>query len=63
MVSKNLFNTQLGRIPVVPVADTVNAAGGAAYSLTNESALAQYAITGALSDTYYTSGEAQLDKA
>lgn len=63
MVSKNLFNTLLGRGEAVPPANTINDAGGKAYATTKESALAQYAITGALSDTYYASGEVQLDKA
>jgi 60 kDa SS-A/Ro ribonucleoprotein len=62
MVSKNLFNTKTGRGTAVPPADTVNNAGGAAYKLTDEAALVQYAVTGALGDTYYVTAEAQLDK-
>lgn len=42
--------------------DTVNEAGGAAFSLDAETALATLMLTGTFSGTYYQSAEAQLDK-
>src|SRR4051794_32915453 len=47
--------------PSVPQADTRNEAGGLAYRLTPNHALAQMAATGCLGSTYYASGDAQLD--
>lgn len=47
---------------VVPVADTVNEAGGKAYSFTNEQALAQFAATGCMNQTFYSSEEDQFEK-
>ena len=44
----------------VPVADTVNLAGGKAYSLSDQAALAQLACTGVFNDTFYASAENQL---
>lgn len=41
--------------------DTVNEAGGIAYSRSPEHALAQYAMTGTLNKTYYASAKTQLD--
>lgn len=41
-------------------ADTTNLAGGAAYSLPAKHALAQFALTGTLSDTYYADAKLQL---
>lgn len=46
----------------VPLADTVNEAGGKAYETSPEHALAQYVLTGCLNSTYYVGAEAQLDK-
>jgi 60 kDa SS-A/Ro ribonucleoprotein len=46
----------------VPAADTTNRAGGAAYTLSNEAALAQYAATGTFNDTFYSTGESQVDE-
>lgn len=43
-------------------ANTVNNAGGVAYSLSSENALAQLVVTGTFNNTYYVSGEAQVDK-
>ena len=60
MANKALFATNRG--PRVPKADTVNEAGGSAYDMTAEQALAQYCMTGCLSGTYYASAEQQLDK-
>jgi 60 kDa SS-A/Ro ribonucleoprotein len=51
MANRHLFGT-----------NTVNEAGGAAYELSTEHALAQYAITGTFHGTYYASEKEQLDK-
>jgi 60 kDa SS-A/Ro ribonucleoprotein len=59
MANKNLFASQRGA--TVPVADTVNLAGGRAYAMKDESALAQYVVTGTLNGTYYASADEQLD--
>lgn len=61
-MNKNLFrsNRQIGN--KAPSADTVNDAGGKAYSITDKSALAQLVITGCMNSTYYASGSDQLDK-
>ena len=58
MVSKNVFKT--GR--TVPVHNTVNHAGGKAYSLDNEKALAQFAVTNCFNNTFYSSSEDLLNK-
>lgn len=60
MASKNLFASTRGKL--VPVTDTVNEAGGAAYQLSPKAALAQLAATGCFGGTYYTSAESQLDE-
>jgi 60 kDa SS-A/Ro ribonucleoprotein len=59
MASKSLFKGFRGRR--VPAADAVNEAGGTAYRLEPAHALAQYAVTGCLNGTFYTTGEMQLD--
>jgi 60 kDa SS-A/Ro ribonucleoprotein len=59
MANKNLFSSIIGRF--APKADTVNEAGGKAYSFTPEGALAQYGATGCLSGTYYATDVDQLD--
>lgn len=59
MANKALFrSTSRSR----PVADTVNRAGGKAYSLSDKEALAQYAVTGCLTNTFYASAEEQFDE-
>jgi len=58
MASKILFP---GAKPSVQAADTVNEAGGAAYQMTPKMALAQLAVTGCLSNTYYVSDKMQLE--
>jgi 60 kDa SS-A/Ro ribonucleoprotein len=55
-MNKQLFSTT----PVVPVADTRNETGGRAYSMTDEMALLQYAVTGVFNDTFYSTAETQL---
>lgn len=45
---------------VLPDADTMNRAGGAAYALETHAALAQLAVTGCFNDTFYTTAQDQL---
>jgi 60 kDa SS-A/Ro ribonucleoprotein len=42
--------------------NTVNQAGGTAYSMSDKAALAQYAMTGCFNGTYYSSDEEQLKR-
>ena len=58
MANKNLFATIMGKLK--PAAKATNEAGGKAYSLTPEQALAQYALTGCLNDTFYANASEQL---
>jgi 60 kDa SS-A/Ro ribonucleoprotein len=58
MANKTLFNSTASRL--IPAADAINEAGGAAYRLGPKAALAQYAATGCLNATFYASAEAQL---
>src|SRR5262249_12068940 len=58
MASKTLFNSIVGKF--IPRANAVNEAGGLAYRLSPEAALAQYAVTGCLNTTFYASAEQQL---
>lgn len=60
MANKSLFQTRVRKLS--PRADAVNEAGGKAYQLSPKQALAQYAATGCLNDTFYASAETQLDK-
>lgn len=59
MANKSLFQSIVGR--VLPKANTVNEAGGAAYALEARHALAQYAVTGCMNSTFYASATTQLD--
>lgn len=45
-----------------PRADTVNEAGGVAYALGPEAALAQFVVTGCFNNTFYAQAEDQLDQ-
>lgn len=58
MANVQLFQTLKRRL--LPAADAMNHAGGAAYALSKEHILAQYAATGCLNRTFYASAEAQL---
>lgn len=60
-MNRNVFSTPRAR-STVPAPDTRNEAGGAAYKRTAEAALAQYAVTGTISTTFYADAETQLDK-
>lgn len=60
MASKTLFQSLRGVF--LPPANTANEAGGQAYQMTPQHALAQYAATGCLNATFYASAEDQLAK-
>jgi len=51
MANKNLFKSLVGRL--VPAADARNEENAPAYALTPKQALAQYAATGCLTQTFY----------
>jgi 60 kDa SS-A/Ro ribonucleoprotein len=59
MANKNLFATIAGKL--APKTTAVNEAGGKAYALAPEQALAQYAATGCLSGTFYATAGEQLE--
>ncbi|MBL9161926.1 MAG: TROVE domain-containing protein [Planctomycetaceae bacterium] len=59
MANKSLFQSLRGVL--APKAEVVNEAGGLAYSRSDKQALAQYAATGCLGDTFYASADEQLD--
>lgn len=66
MANKALFNqkkssTARRTSPSVPATDTTNRAGGVAYSMTAEHALAQLACTGTFNDTFYAKGVDQIE--
>lgn len=61
MANKKLFNSVNGS-DAVPATNMVNNAGGVAYSLSAEAALAQFACTGTFNDTFYVQGDTQLNK-
>lgn len=60
MANKKLFSQTRGTL--LPLADTKNEAGGAAYALQPEHALAQMSVTGCLNGVFYANAEQQLDK-
>jgi len=60
MANKSLFGSSRGR--TVKATDAVNAAGGKAYALGPEQALARYAATGCFSNTYYVKAEDHLNQ-
>ncbi len=60
MANKNLFQTVRGMF--ASKTDTINEAGGIAYKLSPEHALAQYAATGCFAQTFYADAGEQLDK-
>lgn len=59
MANKQLFKSRPGRLP--PETDARNEAGGKAYALSPEAALAQYVATGCLNATFYADAATQLD--
>lgn len=58
MANKTLFASLAGKF--LPATDIVNEAGGSAYALGSEHALAQLAATGCLHGTFYASAQTQL---
>jgi 60 kDa SS-A/Ro ribonucleoprotein len=60
MANKSLFQSLVGKF--VPPANTFNNAGGVAYQLSPKAAIAQFAATGCLNATFYSSAEAQLSE-
>lgn len=59
MANKSLFQSLRGVL--APKASAVNEAGGLAYQRSDKQALAQYAATGCLGDTFYVSADEQLE--
>ena len=59
MANSSLFKSTRGR--TVPKTNAVNSAGGKAYELSAKAALARYAMTGCLSNTFYVKADKQLD--
>jgi 60 kDa SS-A/Ro ribonucleoprotein len=60
MANLTLFRSLVGAL--IRQADTRNEAGGPAFALPPQHALAQYAATGCLNTTFYASAETQLDR-
>jgi len=58
MANKQLFKSSVGRLP--SEANARNEAGGKAYALSPQAALAQYAATGCLNTTFYANADMQL---
>lgn len=58
MANKNLFKSLVGKL--VPVTNARNEEGAPAYALTPKQALAQYAATGCLTQTFYAGAREQL---
>lgn len=58
MASKTVFSTKHNSLPET---DVLNAAGGKAYSVSDEHALAQYVVTACFNRTYYASDAEQLE--
>jgi 60 kDa SS-A/Ro ribonucleoprotein len=60
LANTTLFRSLMGAL--IPKADAINEAGGPAYSLSPEQALAQFASTGCLNTTFYATDAVQLDR-
>lgn len=58
MANRTLFSGT--KTTTAPATTAVNEAGGFAYKMTDEHALAQYAVTGCLNGTFYATAETQL---
>jgi 60 kDa SS-A/Ro ribonucleoprotein len=61
MANSTLFNTKKNYLVTKPT-DTVNLAGGSAYSYSDEHKLCQYVVTSTLGNMYYTDAKSQLDE-
>jgi 60 kDa SS-A/Ro ribonucleoprotein len=59
MANKALFQSSRGKM--LPAANAINAEGSLAYALDSKHALAQYAATGTLSNTFYANAAEQLE--
>lgn len=59
MANQTLFQSLRGKL--LPATDTVNEEQAPAYAFTARHALAQYAVTGCLSGTFYATAEVQLE--
>lgn len=59
MANKGIFATIRGKM--VPMCDTINEAGGVAYKLTPEQAIAQLAVTGCFNQVFYATAAEQLE--
>jgi len=64
MSSKSLFSSKSKKASakVVKPTNTINKAGGTAYTLSDKAALAQLAMTGCFNGTFYVSDKEQLKK-
>lgn len=62
MANKKIFASAGSPRTLNGIANAVNQAGGIAYSLDAEDALARLAVTGTFNGTYYASGEQTLDE-
>ena len=60
MANATLFRSLVGAL--IPKTDARNEAGGRAYQLPAEHALAQFAATGCLNTTFYAAAEHQLER-
>ena len=60
MANKTLFQTIAGGL--LPKTNAQNEAGGQAYRLSPQQALAQYASTGCFNNTFYANADEQLDR-
>ena len=60
MANSNLFKSMRGTF--VPAATEPNREGANAYAYPPKHRLAQYAVTGCLSNTFYTQGGEQLEE-
>src|SRR5687768_6855505 len=58
MANKSLFQSLAGKL--IPATNALNEENAPAYRLTPKHALAQYAATGCLNQTFYATGEEQL---
>jgi 60 kDa SS-A/Ro ribonucleoprotein len=61
-MNRKLFSSRNNLQRRTPATDTRNNAGGVAYSLSNQAALAQYAVTGTFQDTFYVGAKDHLKK-
>lgn len=62
MASKQLFGSSNNVYTRGPLPDATNEAGGKAFSVNDEAALAKMSLTGTLGNTFYINAETQLDK-